>query len=391
MTIFAQHGWGKTDKIHRGFADGVIHGMILSPRDELPANIGSFLSEIQLEYPSAECFVDPQFHIGTISPVNDGKLTRYPHYHSHLDPTSFSPAEIQAYVRDTLTWQSTLSVSGIFSPTVIVEDLASQWAQIAMMMAQETINQYRDSKPLYVSLVIGEGALRQQLQVDNWLDELTRLDVDGFYLVVQRSSDIYRQHFDPDVLFSLLRVCYSLSELNNYRVISGYTDMIALLVHAVGVNATASGWSVGLRQFTLRRFTPGTFGRQPRPRYTSSPLLNSIYVTELDGIHAGGQIARVLSSTPVDQRFTGANNPENVAWPRDDAAVHHWHALANVVQSVSASRTADRLDAAQGCIAHARGVYAQTGRLVPFTNETGPTHLDQWLDALRRFRIDARV
>lgn len=391
MTILAQHGWGKTDKIQRGLVDGAIHGMILSPRDELPANLSSFISKIQLAFPTTERFVDPLFHIGTIWPVNDGKLERYPHYQRHLDPTSFSPAGIQRFVTDTLQWQSTLDVSGLLSPTVMVDDLASQWAQIAMMMAQETISQYGDSRPLYVSLVVSEDALRQRLQVDNWLDELTRLDVDGFYLVVRRSYETYRQHYDPDVLFSLLRVCYSLAELNQYRVYSGYTDMIAPLLHAVGVAGTASGWSAGLRQFTLRRFKPRTFGRQPHPRYSSSPLLNSIYVTELDGIHAGGQIAQVLSSTPHDQRFRGTTNPENVAWPKDDAAVHHWHALAILVQSIAATRTTDRLNLTQNRIAHARGLYAQTGRLVPFTNETGSTHLDQWLDALNRFRIDARV
>ena len=391
MTILAQHGWGKSDKIQRGLSRGAIDGVIMSPRDEVPANLDSFLSTMQVDHPAAERLVDPQFHIGSIWPVRDGKLPRYPHYQRHLTPTSFSPSAIQRFVRDSLQLQSGLDVSGVLSPTVMVDDLGSQWAQIAMMLAQETINQHRGSTPLYLSLVVMEDALRQQSPVDNWLDELTRLEVEGFYLVVRRSSEAYRQHYDPDVLFSLLRVCYSLAELNQYRVYAGYTDMVALLLHAVGVTGSGSGWYTGLRQFTLRRFQPTTGGRQPRPRYSSSPLLNSIYMTELDGIYAGGQIAQVLSATPYDGRFAGATNPENVAWPNDDAALHHWHALARVVRSISGNSVSDRLNSAQNTIVHAHGTYAQASRLVPFTNETGPTHLDQWLDALRQFRLDVGV
>ena len=47
MTVLAQHGWGKSNKIERGIADGSIHGVIMSPRDESPAKLASFLSAIQ--------------------------------------------------------------------------------------------------------------------------------------------------------------------------------------------------------------------------------------------------------------------------------------------------------------------------------------------------------
>ena len=223
--------------------------------------------------------VDPQFHIGTVSSANLGMLERYAHFKDGLTTGSFSPAAIRNFVDGTLIWQDALDVSGIISPTVMVDDLTSRWAQIALNLAQEAVEQYAGNNMLLIGLVVGESALRQRAQVDELLDSLTQLDVGGFYLVVRRDSEMYRQHYDSEVLSSLMHVCYSLAALNGYQVFVGYTDMATLLLHSVGVTGTGSGWSQGLRQFTLRRFRKNTFGNQPRPRYSSLPLLNSIYVS----------------------------------------------------------------------------------------------------------------
>lgn len=315
MSILAQHGWGKATKIQRGIDAGSICGLVMSPRDESPDALASFLSTVQGDYPSVERIVDPQLYAGTIWPVRDGRLTDYPYYKQRLAPVSFSPGQIQWLVKAALDWQAALDISAVVSPTVRVDALGSQWAQIAMMLAQETVARHDGEKPLLISLVVDEDALRQRSLVNEWLNDLTLLDVDGFYLVVRRTSETYRQHYEPDVLASLLGICYSLAELNEYRVFVGYTDITTMLFHAVGVTATCAGWYVNLRQFNLRRFEPVSGGRPARARYSSSPLLNCIYMTELDGIYNGGRVADVLSRTPFDASFNGNTNPENVPWP----------------------------------------------------------------------------
>ena len=341
MTILAQHGYAKSDKIEQGISDGSIQGVIMSPRDEQPMNLADFLSSIPN---NVERLVDPQLYAGTILSARDGRLEEYPYYERNLTPASFSLAAIGQFVRDTLAWQNNLNVSAVVSPTVMVDALSNRWAQIAMMLAQETVNQHRSSNPLLISLVIGEEALREVRLVDDWLNELTQLNVDGFYLVVRRSSEEYRQQYDPDILSSLLRVCYSLAEVNEYRVFVGYCDMVTPLLHAVGVTGTGAGWYTSLRQFGLRRFLPVTGGRQPRPRYTSRPLLNSIYTTELNVIYNAGRVADVLSNTNYDARFNGNQNPENVPWPLSDATLHHWGVLSEITQAISGTTISDRLN-----------------------------------------------
>ena len=385
MTILAQHGWGKSDKIERGINDGSINGVIMSPRDETPANLARFLADIADNNPNVERLVDPQLYAGAILPVRDGKLEQYNHYRQGLTPASFSPEEIRGVVRDTLSWQSDLPITSIVSPTVIVDDWGSQWAQIAMMLAQETIYQHKDNRSLLISLVVGEDVLRQRSLVDEWLNALTLLDVDGFYLIVRRTSESYRQHYDLDILASLMRVCYSLQELNQYRVFVGYTDMATLLLHAVGVSGTAAGWFGSLRQFNLRRFQPVSGGRQARARYSSRPLLNTIYMTELDTIYNGASVDAVLSDTPYDGQFSGPTNPENLPWPLDVAALHHWQVLAEIARSPIGATLKERLDSARNLIGEALATYAGVGTLVPFTPETGSAHLNQWLGALNQF------
>lgn len=388
MTILAQHGWGKSDKIQRGITDGSIQGVIMSPRDENPNALASFLSN----FPSGmDRIVDPQFHVGTLTSVRAGKLPDYDHYVPNLMTSSFNAGSISQFVHETLQWQSGLNVSAVVSPTVMVDDLNGQWALIAMMLAEESVVQYKGDRPLLISIAVDENALRQRSLVDNWLNDLTTLDVDGFYLIVKRDSAEYRQQFDDDALTSLLHVCYSLGAVNEYRLYVGYTDMITLLMHAVGVSGTGSGWSFGLRQFTWRRFLPSTPSRRPRARFSSRPLLNSIHITTLDMIHGANRIQDVLSQTPYDGVFNGVTNPENVDWPDDVSALHHWCALNSIANSVSSTSLGNRLDVAQAAIAQAQLTYSQIGNFVVFDNVNGPSHLLQWSRALNRFRSEASV
>ena len=391
MSILAQHGAGKKDRIEKGIENGSIQGVIMSPRDETPEKMKLFLSNIGDIYPETERIVDPQLYAGNFQLKANSKLRKYKHVKIYQTPDFFTRAETRTIVRLAKEWQKELEVSAFVSPTVIVDDLGGPWARIAKALAKNAITEHDSTKPLLISLVVREEALRQRDLVDSWLDGLTRLDADGFYLIIHRSAGAYQQRYEPEILSSMLRICYSLAELNEYRVLLGYSDMVTLLLHSVGVEGTGSGWNFNLRQFDTRRFQPGTKGRQPRPRYTSRALLNCIYISELDGIYSGGRAAEVLSETPYDDRFRNSTNPENVPWPKDEAAFHHWSVLADISRLKTGAGVAERLDAAYNQIERALDLYAQFEELMVFTSETGPDHLYEWLVALKRFRSEVAV
>ena len=84
MTLLAQHGWGKSDKITTALSNGSISGLILSPRDETPENAAAVLASIAGHHPDAARLFDPLFHAGQIIPANDGKLPDYDYYRPNL-------------------------------------------------------------------------------------------------------------------------------------------------------------------------------------------------------------------------------------------------------------------------------------------------------------------
>lgn len=370
--------------IQDGLSGGAIEGVIMSPRNEPRTRLASFLSDLRRTHPSAERLADPQFYAGTVPQAHHMYLTDYPHYVGQLTTASFQAHQIRQYVTDTLDWQYELNVSAIISPTVVVDDLHGRWARIATELALETVAQYNDPRPLLISLVVGEAALQQGNALDRWIQEVADLNA-GFYLIANRRSRDYQQDFEPDALASLLRTCYYLAELRQRTVVTGYADMVTLLLHAVGVIATGAGWYTNLKQFYLARFERSQ-GGPPHPRYSSLPLLNSIFFAELDSIHRGAAVANVLSGTPLDGRFNGNTIPSLVPWSRSEAALHHWHVLTAITRIPTGIGISARLDAAQAAVAQASTLYRQMARLTSFDHKTNATHLHSWSTGLNRFR-----
>ena len=305
-----------------------------------------------------------------------------------MDLNSFGAPEIHQYVADALDWQNRLDVTAVLSPTVVVDDLQGPWASIASSLARASIAQHKGERPLLISLVVGESALRQTNHVSRWIDGLGELEAAGFYLIVRRDSEDYRQHFEATALASLLRVCHSLGSARGYKVVVGYSDMVTLLLHAVGVTSTGAGWYSNLRQFNMTRFEKRRGGRA-KSRYSSLPLLNSIFMTELEAVYRGAGVGTVLSRTPWGGRFNSHTAPSQVYWPLRDAALHHWHVLTAISNLPQGASITTRLDAAQAAVQRAVGLYQQLGSPSFFTPSTDASHLNNWSDALARFRAQS--
>ena len=394
MAIYAQHGYGKTDKIERGLDARSIEGVVLGPRDEDPDNMERYARDLRRAYPDAALLFDPQFYVTTITPVRDGHLQDYDYYTPGLTRASFtSPRNVRNYVRATLQYQMRLPVSRLIAPTVMIDDFQDPWSQIVLSMAQEA-REYHDGlqgvPPLLLSFVCSESALAASGPLGEFLDIISGLEVTGFYLVTRRSGSQYQAQMEENRLENLLYIVYSLATVNEYEVICGYTDLIGILLHGVGVSATACGWHHSLRQFSLSRFQPAKGGRPPRPRYTSSRLLNSILIIpELVNIHQAGVLGEVLSATQFDDVLR--TRPGQAAWPADISVLHHWDALDDLVTTVQAARgVRDRLSVLRRRIGQALVTYSRLADLgVEFEPLSGPDHLEQWDRAIANFRRTA--
>lgn len=392
MLLYAQHGYRKSDKINRGFHGGILQGVIMSPRNESPGNLTSYISELYKTFPKVPILFDPQFYVSTVTPVRDGNLPDYDYYQSELTRRNFTLRDITQYVRDTLDYQKGLPVSHIISPTVLFDDFRDPWSQIALHMAQESINYHgslRKAPPLLISLVISETALRSVDSLNEYLDLISLLNVQGFYIIIRRETTRYTPQMEPGILENLLYLVYTLSEINEYKVVVGYADVIGILLQAVGAYATACGWFNSLRQFTLARFQPTTGGRAARARYTSIPLLNSILIIpELVSIYDVGMIDDVLTGTSFDSVLR--SNPADANWILDQSSMHHWEALSNTIKRIKKSNVRDRIVTILKMIASARALYSRFSQNgVVFEQFSGPGHLDQWKRAISNFQSKA--
>lgn len=393
MAIYAQHGYGKTDKIESGLEQRSLSGVILSPRDESPDNLIGFATSLRDRFgQDLEILLDPQFYAATISGARDGHLSAYPFYEPGLTRARLTGLrDIQRHVKPPIEYQAALNLSRIISPSVLISGFDDAWSQIALAMGKESMAAHQQLNcriPLHISLIVDEIAFRNRETLDDFLDMITGWDVSGFYLVVRRNDVSYPALYEEEVLSNLIYFVHSLSTVNRFDVICGYSDLPGLLLHAVGASVTGTGWHNSLRQFSLNRFLPATGGRQARARYTSLPLLNCILVVpEMTAVQHARQLDHILSRTSHDGAFR-AGNAGNVAWSPEMACLHHWEVLARVDREIDAARTIRaRVDLMERKITDATAVYASLENAgIPFEAATGPRHLRVWLKALRSFR-----
>ncbi|CAM3385532.1 MULTISPECIES: hypothetical protein [Saccharibacillus] len=398
--LFAQHGYGKSTKIDRAMSGGFISGVVLSPKDESESNLRSCVQAIHLNHPSAEVMLDPQFYHVPFVNANDRNLTTYPYYPGHLSLSSFRGRQLQPLVERVMDYQESLDTTYLVSPCILINSFTDRETQIVLNMAQEAIDYNStlgNGKELLISLLISENAFSDLAQLNQFLNEISVLDVHGFYVTISRNSTAYNQNFDtPSTLTNILTFIYSLSEINMYKVIMGYSDFVGIMYLSVGAYSIATGWHNGLRRFTVQqRVLPSTGGRQPRHRYSCWPLFNTLLLTELDSVSdVTGLLPRIMSNTSYDSRITQATYPSSALWDKDGGHMQHWEALKNAIDSIITpySDVTSRLDTLMSAIVNAQGLYVlMNQRYVPLEVSSSEMHLSVWEEAITNFRIQANV
>jgi len=344
---------------------------------------------------------DPQFYAASLRNARDGHLSEYPFHanDSGLGRNQFRPRQIQRYVSNCLEYQS-LSLPGLaylVSPSVPFDDFSDSWSQIALNMAEASVDDWQSRQgapPLLVTIVLSESSLRDFTRMNEFLDTLSTLDTAGFYVLVQRTSAVPEPAMDITSMANLLYFVYVLASLNDYRVVVGYSDWMGGLFQSVGATFSASGWHNSLRQFTLARFMPQRGGRRARKRYSSLPLLSCpLVVPELEDVFLAGLLGNVLTGGVHDRVLSRGPRRGEGDWTDVISCLAHWESLSRFYGGIESQvAVSARLNTAEQSIRAALALYAQLqASNVYFEAATGPDHLSDWLDSLRIFRNEATV
>ena len=392
MTVYAQAGYGKSDKIIRGLTDGSINGIIWSPKDESPHSMHVDIHGYKTRFPNSIMLFDPQFYTTVLVGTKDRYLQHYPYWRTLSRPYFNNSANLRTSVQETLDYQLTLNVDRLLSPSIEIDSFGSSDCSISLSLANESVHYYDELRnihlalpPLLISLIISEHCLSSPSNFHSFLDDISILQSAGFYLVVHRDDSQYQARFDPNALENLLYLVYVLAEINSYEVICGYSDFVGTLLCAVGAKAIGTGWFSNLRQFTMDRFLPSTQRRQARPRCSSQPLMNSILLDEMDTINRQGQLQSILSGTIYDAVFNTVPNPSDAPWV-DESILHHWLVLQRLITSATGGTVQNNLNICMWMISNAQAIYNNLRRIMSLNVYSGDHHLQQWETAISNFR-----
>ncbi len=390
MAIFVQHGHGKSDKIDAALEAASVDGVIFGARNEKLANLEACIATVREQ--NSQVLFDPQFYVSALVPANDRFLPEYPYYKVGRTSADFvGVKKIMSYVKATLDFQMTLAPDRILSPTVIFDTFESKWCQTALNLADASLDFHsglHKAPPLLLSFVIGEQALESASELDAFLDQITSWQtMFGTYIIYSREDSSYSQRFSAERMAHAMYLSYVLGNINDLEVLNGFSDFCGLLFRSVGSTTFATGWSQGLRQFHRRSFTKQKPGGQPaRLRYTSTPLLSSILLSELEQIFENGNLDQVLSGVPSDSIINEATSPEASDWSLRSSELHHWESLKALEHEIGLD-VATNLSSFEEKIASAQQLYLTLAKEgVVFGPQTRPDHLEEWSEAIETFR-----
>jgi len=164
MTVYAQAGWGKSDKIIRGMSDGSIDGVIWSPKDEFPHSMHVDIHGYKTRFPNSIMLFDPQFYTTVLVGTKDYCLQHYSYWRPLTRSYFNDSANLRTSVQETLDYQLTLNVDRLLSPSIEIDSFGSADCNISLSLANESIRYHQELSstnlalpPLLISLIISEA------------------------------------------------------------------------------------------------------------------------------------------------------------------------------------------------------------------------------------------
>ncbi|MFH0922256.1 MAG: hypothetical protein V1913_18075 [Fibrobacterota bacterium] len=397
MKLYAQQGHAEGEKIRDGLKQGLIDGVILSPKDISDATLDQKLSEYPTLSKNPDLLFDPQFYACFLPGTQDVRLGKLEEcYSDYFGTRRRSQLEreknVVADLKHVLEFQvKKKPLTAIIAPNVLVKrSLDSREAAISgqfIRLAKETYEKLNDKRPLYATLAVSREAVLNKAELLEFMNELTVLDPrpDGFYLLMAgRDSEVRTEIMNADVIAAWMYINYTL-KLNGYRVINGYSDVLTPFLGAVGGIAGATGWWSNLRTFSLNRFEPASGGgRLPIQRYLSTVLINRITFYELGQLQALGKtnsrVPKVLNGLPTDASYPEASNYE----PQRSAEVlQTWDALKHLNNKFNDKDIEKAIGKCMGALKQAEDAYAQI--TIPLDIKSNADHLEALREGIREF------
>jgi hypothetical protein len=393
MKLYAQQGTLEGEKIVSGIRKELVDGVILSPRDISINAMKSKISEYRSIDPMSELYFDPQLY-AAFSPAGEEHKLGYllEDYSDYFKPYRRTQLTREASVEDLLNrslgFQTRIGeLSAFIAPNIIIpRSLDSIEAVISMnfiRLARKIAARLQIKKPLFVTLAINREALFKEQEILELVNDLTALDdpPDGFYLLIAtRSKEARSEIFNADIISIWMYLNYALS-LNGFKVINGYSDLIAPFLFAAHGAGAATGWWSNLRNFSIEKFEPAIGGgRLPIQRYLSCSLLNRITFSELDQLR---KVPGILNGLSTDSDYPPGAEPK-----RNKEILQSWESLKKLIATVDAENngTEEALKACSAMVEKAIKFYELITLRYDLDQKSNADHLPAMQEGIRLFK-----
>lgn len=365
MKLYAQHGAQAGEKITAGFSAGVLDGVIYGAKEISGDKLRSDLDYIAENWPSATRLLDPHYFATLIAAQPGARLgyltgdKSHGYFRAHMRRDLEQADPVRTDIRACLEFQASLPLTALIAPNIVVrrtlDSVEGVIAKNFIRNAAEIAAEVAPDREVYATLAISQAALADKGELQAFLQEITELDnpPTGFYLLLEKlDANPLPSLTERDCLARWMLVNYTL-KVSGFKIINGYTDLLAPYVGATGADAVAAGWFSTLKSFSLRKFEPNdSFATRPVPRYSSVALLKSIRHTELHDIRS--HFAQVLNGLPSDScyPFADGSRPDLTA-----EAIQNWDAIRAMIVKCEGPNISAALDACSSALDEAEALY----------------------------------
>lgn len=388
--ILAQHGYGPSDRVEIGLADGSIDGIILSASNIKPDQVQTYCTGISEVNDDSLLFLDPEYYVNFISEADKfGKLGSYPYFNHPMAATDLaSPKALLDATSKVVDFQVAQGMPNILSPTIEITSFGGATEPYVLSLLHSTVEYIQDNRitaKVYGSLLINENALDDADKMALFLDAVTRVrGIEGYYIVIDR-TDTYKPYWNnPQTMAAYMYLINALS--TNKKVILGYSDGVGLLGLSVGASHAATGWWLNSGNFSKQRFISSS-GRR-KSKYYSKQLMSNINVDgELSVLVDRGAKDLVANTSKYDAGVS--SDPLNpTQWNERDAVFHKWLALRDICNTDFTGDIDSRLNHLEERINKAKLLSEEMDSMLPngFEAASGPAKLQVMLGAVELYR-----
>lgn len=319
------------------------------------------------------------------------------------------PEAVALGARECVDFQIRKGTRAIIVPSPLTVDFASDYAA-ELQWVDDALAHVKAlggvEVPVFASVVISDLALKFHEPEHNpllatVLDQLTAREVQGVYIVIEQSSEPSdtRHCASPKTLRSLLYLVHQFSREAQLQVGINFQGAFGLVCEAAGATWWASNWYKSLRRFRL--LDANAEGRT-RPWYWSAPSCLDINMESDFDLLAAAGLQRIADETPSCVELLlaakqGKASKTVLDWEyrvnnRTAPIAHYLHSAIKMETALEAHPDgAPRLEHVETWLASAAATAAWASPKLGPSARTSPSHVQEWLEAFRSYRLNHEV